>query len=122
MMVKVGTPARYMAMAAPDLMEWVPISEGLKPSLSSPRSCAAERSFERTVVEVIVLSLPLTRMVLTVESSFVPGQERTLRTTDAQDLTGQRRLSPDLCIVTDSCLSSLFWNSKVMEKISAREI
>ena len=73
MMVKVGTPARYMAMEAPDLMEWVPMSEGLKPRVSSPRSCAVERSLERTVVEVIVLSSPLMRMVLTVESSFVPG-------------------------------------------------
>ena len=72
-MMKVGTPARYMAMTAPDLMECVPMSAGLKPRVSSPRSCAAERSLERTVEEEIVLRSPLMRMVLTVESWFVPG-------------------------------------------------
>ena len=60
-------------MVAPDLMEWVLMSEGLKPKLSLPIICAAERSLEQTVEEEMVLRLPLTRMVLTVESWLVPG-------------------------------------------------
>ena len=46
-------------MMAPDLMEWVPISEGLKPRVSLPRSCVADQSLKWTVVEEIVLRLPL---------------------------------------------------------------
>ena len=40
----------------------------------------------------------------------------------AYDLTGHRDESPERCIVIDSCFSSDFWNSKVMETESAREI
>ena len=55
-------------MVAPDLMEWVPMLE-----VSLPRSCTAERSLDWTVEDEMVLRLPLTRIVLMVESSFVPG-------------------------------------------------
>ena len=36
MMANTGTPARYMAMAAPARMEWVPTSEGAKPRQCAP--------------------------------------------------------------------------------------
>ena len=36
----------------------------------------------------------------------------------AQDRTGHNAGSPVRCIVTVSCLSSDFWNSKVMEIVS----
>ena len=39
MLVKVGTPTRYMSMMAPDLIEWVPMSKDLKTRVSLPRSC-----------------------------------------------------------------------------------
>ena len=42
MMVKVGTPSRYIAMAALKRMEWVPMSLGWKPRQSSPTLLAAE--------------------------------------------------------------------------------
>ena len=35
-MVKVGTLAKYIAMAAPDLIEWEPMSSSEKPSTSEP--------------------------------------------------------------------------------------
>ena len=73
MIVNVGTLARYMAMAEPDLMECVPISSGSKPRLSFPICAAADRSLVRTVADVIVLSLPLMRTVLMGESQLVPG-------------------------------------------------
>ena len=43
MIVYTGISSRYIAMAAPDLMEWVPISDILKPSDDSPIECAAAR-------------------------------------------------------------------------------
>ena len=73
MIVKVGTPARYIAIAAPERMEWVPMSLGSNPSFSSPMRCPADCSFVRTVLDVIVRSLPLIRIVLTVVLVSVPG-------------------------------------------------
>ena len=58
MIENVGTSSRYIAIAAPDRMECVPMSSGLKPSLASPRVRAAERSLERAVVDDMVESLP----------------------------------------------------------------
>ena len=62
-----------MAIVVLDMMEWVPISEGLKPRVSLPRSCIVEQSLECTVKEEMVSMLPFMKMVLMVESSFVPG-------------------------------------------------
>ena len=58
MIENVGTLSRYIAIAAPDLIECVPMSSGLKPSLISPRLLAAERSLEQAVVDDIDESLP----------------------------------------------------------------
>ena len=73
MMVKVGTLARYIAIADPDLMECVPIPDGSKPKLALPTRRPADCNLVLTVLDVMVRSLPLTRMVLTVVSEFVPG-------------------------------------------------
>ena len=73
MMVKVGICARYIAIAPPERMEWVPISSGLKPRMASPTSLAAERSLTRTVAEEIVDDLPLVKIVLTVVLSLHLG-------------------------------------------------
>ena len=73
MIVKVGTSARYIAIAAPDRTEWVPMSSGLNPSLSSPSDLAADRSLANIVEAEIVASLSFTRMVFTVEDSLVFG-------------------------------------------------
>ena len=73
MMENVGTPSRYMAIAAPDRREWVPISSLVKPSFSSPMTDAAERSLFLAVLEDIRRSRLLSRMVLTVVSADVSG-------------------------------------------------
>ena len=73
MMEKVGTSARYIAMAAPDRMECVPISLPMKPNLSTPMSSTAERSLVRTVDDEMVEILSLRKIVLTLEFSSVPG-------------------------------------------------
>ena len=56
MMVKVGTLSSYIAMEAPERMEWVPMSLWWKPRRSSPTFSTAERCFLRTVEELIVFS------------------------------------------------------------------
>ena len=60
-------------MAAPERMEWVPISSGWKPRQSLPTFLAAERSFLRTVEELMVFIFPARNIVLTVVLVFVPG-------------------------------------------------
>ena len=73
MMVKVGNPSRYITMAAPKRMEWVPMSSVWNPRQSSPTFSAAERIFLRTVEELMVFSFPARNIALTVVSAFVPG-------------------------------------------------
>ena len=51
MMVKVGTPSKYIAIEAPERMEWVPMLSGWNPRQSSPTFLAAEQSFLHTVEE-----------------------------------------------------------------------
>ena len=49
--VSLGTPAKCIAMAAPDLIECVPIRSAWSPSLSSPDSIVAALSCSRIVFE-----------------------------------------------------------------------
>ena len=72
MMMKAGTPLRYMAMTAPDLMDWVPMSLGSKPSMDFPSRFAEGQNLVRTVDKVMVVSCPLTRMALMLVSDVVP--------------------------------------------------
>ena len=73
MIEKVGTSARYIAMAAPDRIECVPISFPVNPNLSTPMSSTAEQSLVRTVDDEMVEIVSFRRIVLTVEVSSVPG-------------------------------------------------
>ena len=73
MMVKVGTPSRYISMVAPERMEWVPMSSGWKPTRFLPNFSATERSFLRTVEELIIFSFLSRNIVLTVVSALVTG-------------------------------------------------
>jgi hypothetical protein len=49
--VSTFTPARYMAMAAPDLIECVPMSSALNPSRRLPIALVAVRNCSSTAVE-----------------------------------------------------------------------
>ena len=49
--VSTFTPARYMAMAAPDLIECVPMSSALNPSRHLPIALVAVRSCSSTAIE-----------------------------------------------------------------------
>ena len=42
--IKTGVSSRNMAMAAADLLEWVPMSSGLKPKVSLPMTLALVRN------------------------------------------------------------------------------
>jgi hypothetical protein len=48
MMVKTGTPAKYMAIAAPLLAECNPRWFGVNPSLSGPRVVAAKHRHDKS--------------------------------------------------------------------------
>ena len=76
MMVKVGVFARYSAIAAPERIECVPSSSGLKPRVDSPMHRAAARRAVRTAVEVIsfqVLFAVLKRQIFLLVGSSVPA-------------------------------------------------
>jgi hypothetical protein len=73
MMVKMGTLSRYMAIAAPLWMEWVPQSSALKPRTSLPMIVTVALILCRMVLEEILQSLFRNQKVLTGVSLFVPG-------------------------------------------------
>ena len=51
--VYTGTSARYIDMAEPNRMECVPMSDGLKPNLTSPMDAAATLSaLDMSVLEI----------------------------------------------------------------------
>ena len=62
-----------MIIVSLDMLERVPMWEGLKPRVSLPRSRTVDQSLECMVEEEMVLRLPFVKMILTVESSFIPG-------------------------------------------------
>ena len=99
MMVYTGTSSRYIAIAAPDLMECVPISEGSKPNLALPIAVAAARRALMASALVTKKLLPLSEKVLTNESLEYDLHLRTRDTTRAQLLTGHNTESDAVCIV-----------------------
>jgi len=59
MIVKMVTPARYMAMAAPErMLEWVQSLSALKPSSSSPMVWATAQSLFNNILDVSRNSFP----------------------------------------------------------------
>jgi hypothetical protein len=73
MMVNSGTPARYMAMAPPDRMAWVPMSSCKKPRTSGPMRLAAAWSWVTRKAAVMSRRLSFVRTVLTRDLVSQPG-------------------------------------------------
>ena len=76
MIVRVGTLARYSAIAAPERSEWVSMSSGLKPRVASLITLAAAQSFTRIDADVISFHLPsgvMNRLILRSSGSSDPG-------------------------------------------------
>jgi hypothetical protein len=59
MMVNTGIPDKYIAIAAPDLIEWVPILLVLYPRMSLPMKWTTAQRQSSNIFEVTCLSLPL---------------------------------------------------------------
>jgi hypothetical protein len=63
----ISTPARYMAMAPSERIEWVPMSRCEKPRTSGPMRSAVAWSWAARKVEVTSRRLSFVRTVLTRE-------------------------------------------------------
>jgi hypothetical protein len=95
MMVYTGTSPRDIAIAAPDLIEWVPISPFSMLTLSLPTaSTAASRAFT-SMADVTCSMRQFLQTADTGVSSFAPGYPLILLTIAAQILTGQSKISPE---------------------------
>ena len=105
-MEKMGTPARYMAIAAPDCIECVPTSEQWIPSFVSPIAIMPSFSRFATILEVMLIVPFLCWARETGESLFDPLKERIRVTIDAQRLTGHMMgLDVSHCVTVSNFLS-----------------
>ena len=120
MMEKIGTPGRYMAIAALDLIECVPISERWMPNFVSPIVTTPSRRRLATISDVMLIVLFLCLARETGESLLVPLIERIRVTMEAQSLTGHMIGSDVRHWVTVSDFLSFFCRSNVIEMHSAR--
>ncbi len=71
--VYTGTPARYIAIAAPLLVEWRPIQSAENPNVSFPIAVVAHRSCCRSMRPVMRHFFPSLKYVFTWVSLFVFG-------------------------------------------------
>jgi hypothetical protein len=117
---KMGTPARYIAIAAPLLIECVPISYRRIPSFVSPIVSTPSRIRFEIMSEVILMILFPCFTSKTGGFLFVPLQERILRMIEAQSLTGHRDSSKVFHWDTVSHFLPFFCRSKVMETQSSK--
>ncbi len=88
MIEKIGTPARYMAIAAPDWIKCVPTSKWWMPSFVSPIATMPSLSRFETISDVLLIVLFLCRARETGESLLVPLYVRIRLTIKAQSLNG----------------------------------
>ena len=73
MIVKTGHSPKYMAIAAPDLIEWVPMSLALTPSMSSPIAMT-DALRESTISSDVMCSMrPCLQMAESGVSALEPG-------------------------------------------------
>jgi hypothetical protein len=93
MIEKIGTPARYIAIAAPLLIDCVPISDRRMPSFVSPIVSTPSWMRVEIISEVIIMIVLPFLAGETGEFLFVSLYERILRMIEAQSLTGHRNLS-----------------------------
>ena len=72
MIEKTGTPARYIAIAAPERMDLVPISDLRIPSFVSPIATTPSRHKSAIISPVILMIFPLYCTSETGESLLAP--------------------------------------------------
>eukprot|EP00957_Ditylum_brightwellii_P134913 10286156-Ditylum_brightwellii.AAC.1 len=102
-------------MAATDLLECVPTSLAVKPSLSfSIRVTIAQMSSRILVDNMGRVAWPCA-MLFTVVGGETDGKDRRRLTVATHAMAGNRVGSPDLCMVTVFLIESFFWRWSVME-------
>ncbi len=111
--------ARYISIAIPDQSEWVPISDGSKPSLVLLIDAHAVQSTVILCHKVICLSRPWRQIVQTGVSSMTLRYVQILCTRCAHCRTGQRFASSVLPWMTVSFFMSIFCISNVIATLSA---
>ena len=114
MIVYTGISSRYMAIAAPEWSECVPISSGWKPNRAAPIDAAAPRTACLMSIPETWYVRPFEWNVFTVQFGDAPGILLTCWTIFAHATTGQRIRSHALCIVIVSIRSPFFWFMNVM--------
>ena len=114
MIAKTGIPPRYMAIAAPDRMDCVPMSCVQMRSLSSTIATTPSRSADSTSLLVMCESIPRVRVADTGVDGDEIGYDRILVTICARWVTGQSTSSFVLHWVIVSFLGAFFWVTKVM--------
>ena len=122
MMVKTGTPARYIAMAVADRSEWVPMSVAEHPRVSLPMHVTTAQILVRRCLEVTWSSFCVSgwMYMLTGVEGVASGYSWIREQTAAQLWTGQSVGSWVQCVVMVSSRCSFFWKKTVMKTQSAR--
>ncbi len=93
MIKNTGVPAKYIAMAAPDRIDFDPISDQLIPSFVSPIATTPSRIRFTIISDVILMILFPCFARETGEFGFVPLYERISVTIDVQIFTGHKLTS-----------------------------
>jgi hypothetical protein len=90
---KIGTPERYMAIAAPERMDFVPISDWRMPSFVSPIATTPSQHKPAIISAVTLMIVFLCFTRETGEFLFVSLYDRILLVIDAPIFTGHRSSS-----------------------------
>ena len=119
MIAKTGTPPRYIAIAAPARMEWVPTSCCWMRRLSSPMATTPSRRADSMCLLVMWAIRFRTKTVDTGVEGVVFGYVHIRLTIAAHWMTGQRVAWSVRHWVMVSFLRPFFWETNVMETRSA---
>ena len=114
-MTKTGHSPRNIAIAAPDLMEWHPISSALNPRRSSPTAVTAHRRAVTSSSDAMCSIRPFLQTAETGVLSDDPGYFLIRWTKAAHCTTGHNVASLERRWVTVSILMSFFCHSNVMD-------
>ena len=119
MIKKTGVPAKYIAMAAPDRIDFDPISDLLIPSFVSPIATTPSR-IRFTIISGVMLMILFPCFAReTGEFGFVPLYEQIRVMIDVQIFTGHKLTSFVFHWVTVSAFLLFFCHSNVIAMQSA---
>ena len=114
LMVVSSMPASFIAMAPPERIEGVPISDDVKPSSDASMMSTTLRSSLMLSLLCMWYILLFMCMILIGVFIVVPGYERKRIIVLPHAMTGHSSGSPVAECITVSFLSSFFWTSNVI--------